>query len=120
VWAMTYLCPQSNSATLASRMATAVDDSCVHDGVWCGVCAAQAYHQPESLVELEALVKAAHNAGTRLRPIGSALSPNGASPRAHCCHRLCAASVSLFSLTAERQGSCRRWVQTANHNAFAR
>ena len=33
VWSMRYLCPQSNSATLASRMATAVDDSCVHGGV---------------------------------------------------------------------------------------
>eukprot|EP00976_Prorocentrum_cordatum_P039604 804886-Prorocentrum_minimum.AAC.2 len=37
----------------------------------------QAYHQPESLKELEALVKGAHKAGKKLRPIGSALSPNG-------------------------------------------
>jgi len=40
-------------------------------------CHPQAYHQPESLEELETLVAKAHKKGTKLRPIGSALSPNG-------------------------------------------
>ena len=35
------------------------------------------YHEPESTEELEALVKKCHETGTPLRPIGSALSPNG-------------------------------------------
>ena len=35
------------------------------------------YHEPESMEELEALVKKCHETGTPLRPIGSALSPNG-------------------------------------------
>ena len=38
---------------------------------------ASAYHEPESMEELEALVKKCHETGTPLRPIGSALSPNG-------------------------------------------
>ena len=35
------------------------------------------YHEPESMEELEALAKKCHETGTPLRPIGSALSPNG-------------------------------------------
>jgi L-galactono-1,4-lactone dehydrogenase len=35
------------------------------------------YFQPESIEELEALVAAAHAARTKLRPVGSGLSPNG-------------------------------------------
>ena len=35
------------------------------------------YFQPESIEELEALVAAAHAKRTKLRPVGSGLSPNG-------------------------------------------
>jgi hypothetical protein len=35
------------------------------------------YHTPESVEELEALVAAAHAGRTKLRPVGSGLSPNG-------------------------------------------
>ena len=35
------------------------------------------YFEPETTAELEALVAAAHASGERLRPLGSALSPNG-------------------------------------------
>jgi len=35
------------------------------------------YHTPESLEELEALVAAAHESRSKLRPVGSGLSPNG-------------------------------------------
>lgn len=36
-----------------------------------------AYHEPETMEELETLVKKCHETGTPLRPVGSALSPNG-------------------------------------------
>jgi len=42
-------------------------------------CKPAAFHQPDSLEELERLVAAAHRDGRNLRPIGSALSPNGAA-----------------------------------------
>lgn len=35
------------------------------------------FHQPESLEELEKVVKEAHDRKTRIRPVGSGLSPNG-------------------------------------------
>eukprot|EP00897_Mesotaenium_endlicherianum_P007247 jgi/Mesen1/6550/ME000334S05899 len=35
------------------------------------------YHRPESLEELEAVVRDHHEHGRRLRPVGSAISPNG-------------------------------------------
>lgn len=35
------------------------------------------YHEPEKMEELETLVRECHDSGTALRPIGSALSPNG-------------------------------------------
>lgn len=35
------------------------------------------YHEPEEMGELETLVRKCHDSGTALRPIGSALSPNG-------------------------------------------
>lgn len=38
---------------------------------------AAAYHTPATLAELEALVAAHHESGAPLRPVGSALSPNG-------------------------------------------
>lgn len=34
-------------------------------------------HKPENLQELEAIVRGAHAAGRRIRPLGSAISPNG-------------------------------------------
>eukprot|EP00238_Polyblepharides_amylifera_P002554 CAMPEP_0196572266 /NCGR_PEP_ID=MMETSP1081-20130531/2344_1 /TAXON_ID=36882 /ORGANISM="Pyramimonas amylifera, Strain CCMP720" /LENGTH=515 /DNA_ID=CAMNT_0041889525 /DNA_START=412 /DNA_END=1959 /DNA_ORIENTATION=+ len=46
---------------------------------WSGThtCHPKKYHQPESLEELERLLAEAHKTGQKLRPIGSALSPNG-------------------------------------------
>ncbi|XP_065634918.1 L-galactono-1,4-lactone dehydrogenase, mitochondrial [Quercus suber] len=35
------------------------------------------FHQPENLQQLENVVKEAHKAKTRIRPVGSGLSPNG-------------------------------------------
>ena len=35
------------------------------------------YYQPETMEELKVIVKSAHEKGTKLRPVGSALSPNG-------------------------------------------
>ncbi|KAF3943451.1 hypothetical protein CMV_029996 [Castanea mollissima] len=35
------------------------------------------FHQPENLQQLEYVVKEAHKAKTRIRPVGSGLSPNG-------------------------------------------
>ncbi|PSC76820.1 L-galactono-1,4-lactone dehydrogenase isoform A [Micractinium conductrix] len=45
---------------------------------WSGTheCQVQRFYQPESLGELEALVKAAHAKGRKLRCMGSGLSPN--------------------------------------------
>lgn len=46
---------------------------------WSGTHSARParYASPETLAELEAVVAAAHANGTRIRPVGSALSPNG-------------------------------------------
>lgn len=46
---------------------------------WSGTheCRTQRFHQPETQAELEATVKAAHEAGRKLRCVGSGLSPNG-------------------------------------------
>lgn len=46
---------------------------------WSGTheCVVEDFYQPESLPELEALVKQAHASGQKLRCVGSALSPNG-------------------------------------------
>nr|XP_024393620.1 L-galactono-1,4-lactone dehydrogenase, mitochondrial-like [Physcomitrium patens]PNR41397.1 hypothetical protein PHYPA_018800 [Physcomitrium patens] len=46
---------------------------------WSGTHSAttSVYAQPESLEELEKVVKLAHDNGQRLRPVGSGLSPNG-------------------------------------------
>eukprot|EP00854_Cymbomonas_tetramitiformis_P002218 gene2218-2928_t len=40
-------------------------------------CRPKNFYQPESLQELEKIVATAHESGEKLRPIGSALSPNG-------------------------------------------
>ena len=37
------------------------------------------YYEPETVQELESIVAKCHNSGTPLRPVGSALSPNGIS-----------------------------------------
>ena len=46
---------------------------------WSGnhVVAPEHFFQPNNLPELEAIVRAAHMAGTGIRPVGEALSPNG-------------------------------------------
>ena len=46
---------------------------------WSGthVVTPERFTQPNSLADLEALVSAAHSAGRGLRPVGTALSPNG-------------------------------------------
>lgn len=46
---------------------------------WSGTheCQVARFFQPESLEELEAVVKAAHKTGRKLRCVGSGLSPNG-------------------------------------------
>lgn len=52
----------------------------VHELInWSGTHAVETkrYYQPETLDELKALVRAAHANRQKLRPIGSALSPNG-------------------------------------------
>ncbi|UPR00577.1 galactonolactone dehydrogenase [Chloropicon primus] len=46
---------------------------------WSGThaCTPVKLHEPETLEELEALVKKCHEQGRKLRPVGNALSPNG-------------------------------------------
>ena len=46
---------------------------------WSGthVCTPERVHYPESLVEVEHIVAEAHRSGRKLRPVGTALSPNG-------------------------------------------
>lgn len=37
------------------------------------------YHEPETVAQVEQIVKLCHESGTKVRPVGSALSPNGIS-----------------------------------------
>lgn len=56
------------------------NDEEVHELInWSGTHSVETkrYHQPETLKELKDLVKRAHQAHEKLRPVGSALSPNG-------------------------------------------
>lgn len=74
----------SQSLTLAESEAEAGDE-CDDEPTtilnWSGTHSVQlkkgAYHEPESVAELISLVADAYRNGTHIRPVGSALSPNG-------------------------------------------
>mmetsp|Transcript_3853 Transcript_3853/g.8408 ORF Transcript_3853/g.8408 Transcript_3853/m.8408 type:complete len:653 (+) Transcript_3853:104-2062(+) len=84
--------PNVNSTLLESSADTHDDDD-IDDNVdededetttilnWSGThqvdLPSSSYHEPEEMGELETLVRKCHDSGTALRPIGSALSPNG-------------------------------------------
>ncbi len=64
------------------------------------------YHQPESIEELEALVAHAHAQRTKLRPVGSGLSPNGLgfSPGGMVNLALCDKARRGVRVALQRQG----------------
>ena len=70
-----YQCHENNSTRLESEL----DDGTTMLLNWSGTHAVHAknYWEPESLQEVEALVKRCHQRGQAIRPLGSALSPNG-------------------------------------------
>ena len=70
------------SSWLESRNEDVGDEDEMHTVLnWSGThkvkLPAASYHEPETLEELEDLLRKCHQSGTPLRPIGSALSPNG-------------------------------------------
>lgn len=72
-----YYYPHPQRGPRAARSSVPADEHTVSN--WSGTHSAttRVYVEPESLEELEGVVKLAHQQGHRLRPVGSGLSPNG-------------------------------------------
>ena len=72
-----YYYPHPQKGARAARPSVPLDEHTVTN--WSGTHSAttRVYVQPESLEELEGVVKLAHQHGQRIRPVGSGLSPNG-------------------------------------------
>ncbi|KAG0586730.1 hypothetical protein KC19_2G113000 [Ceratodon purpureus] len=72
-----YYYPHPQRGARVAQPSLAPDEHTVTN--WSGTHSAttRVYVQPESLEELEEVVKLAHEHGQRIRPVGSGLSPNG-------------------------------------------
>lgn len=83
---------RDSSIALTESLETKVDDDEPTTILnWSGTHSVQlkpgTYHEPESIAELTSLVADAYRNGTHIRPVGSALSPNGLAfdPRGMVC-----------------------------------
>jgi L-galactono-1,4-lactone dehydrogenase len=72
-----YYYPHPERGPRAARPSLPPDEHTLTN--WSGTHSAttRVYVEPESLEELERVVKLAHEQGQRIRPVGSGLSPNG-------------------------------------------